>query len=67
MQALLTALAQLNLHPRILGAPGLESELVTKGLVTVAKRLRPRAYAAAIGTIVMAPSRIARSTPTLGN
>ncbi|TXC69778.1 hypothetical protein FSB78_01510 [Sphingomonas ginsenosidivorax] len=29
MQALLTTPAQLNLHPRILGAPGLESELVT--------------------------------------
>ena len=42
MQALLTAPAQLNLHPRIIGAPGLEAELVTKGLVNVAKRLRAR-------------------------
>ncbi|HEX8554650.1 MAG TPA: phage tail sheath subtilisin-like domain-containing protein, partial [Sphingomonas sp.] len=49
MQALLTAPAQLDLHPRIIGAPGLEAELVTKALVTVAKRLRARVYAAAIG------------------
>jgi len=49
MQALLTAPAQLNLHPRIVGAPGLEGELVTQAMVTVAKRLRARVYAAAIG------------------
>ncbi len=49
MQALLTAPAQLNLHPRIIGAPGLEGELVTQATVTVARRLRARAYAAAIG------------------
>ncbi len=49
MQALLTASAQLDLHPRIIGAPGLEDELVTKALVTVGKRLRARVYAQAIG------------------
>jgi phage tail sheath protein FI len=49
MQALLTAPAQLNLHPRIIGAPGLEGELVTKGLVAIGKRLRARVYAQAIG------------------
>lgn len=49
MQALLTAPAQLDLHPRIIGAPGLEAELVTKGLVTIGARLRARVYAAAIG------------------
>ena len=49
MQAMLTAPAQLNLHPRIIGAPGLEGELVTQAMVTVAKRLRARVYAAAIG------------------
>ena len=49
MQALLTAPAQLNMHPRIIGAPGLESEQVTKSLVIVAKRLRARVYAKAIG------------------
>jgi len=49
MQALLTAPAQLNVQPRILGAPGLESEAVTKALVTVAKKLRARVYAKALG------------------
>lgn len=49
MQALLTAPAQLNMHPRIIGAPGLETEQVTKSLVIVAKRLRARVYAKAIG------------------
>jgi phage tail sheath protein FI len=49
MQALLTASAQLDLQPRIIGAPGLEAELVTKALVVVAKKLRARVYAAAIG------------------
>ena len=49
MQALLTAPAQLDLHPRILGAPGLESETVTEGLVAVARKLRARVYAAAVG------------------
>ncbi|MCP4027808.1 MAG: phage tail protein [Sphingomonas sp.] len=49
MQALLTASAQLDLHPRIIGAPGLESEKVTKGLAAVAKKLRAHVYAQAIG------------------
>ena len=49
MQALLTAPAQLNLQPRILGAPGLETEAVTKALVIVAKKMRARVYAKAIG------------------
>ena len=49
LQALLTASAQLDMHPRIIGAPGLESELVTKALVTVARKLRARVYAKAIG------------------
>lgn len=49
MQALLTASAQIDLHPRIIGAPGLESEAVTKALVEVGKKLRARVYAAALG------------------
>lgn len=49
MQALLTASAQLGVQPRIIGAPGLESEAVTKGLVAVAKKLRARVYAKALG------------------
>lgn len=49
MQALLTASAQLNVQPRIIGAPGLESQAVTTALVAVAKKLRARIYAKAIG------------------
>ena len=49
MQALLTASAQLKLQPRIIGAPGLEDELVTEALVAVGERLRARVCAAAIG------------------
>ncbi|GAA0672635.1 hypothetical protein FHT00_001693 [Sphingomonas insulae] len=49
MQALLTASAQLDLHPRIIGAPGLESEKVTKGLAAVGKKLRAHVYAQALG------------------
>lgn len=49
MQALLTAPAQLNVQPRILGAPGLESEAVTKALVAVGKKMRARVYAKALG------------------
>lgn len=49
MQALLSATAQLDLHPRIIGAPGLENETVTKALVAVGKKLRARVYAAALG------------------
>ena len=49
MQALLTAPAQLNVQPRILGAPGLESQAVTTALIAVAKKLRARVYAKALG------------------
>lgn len=49
MQALLTAPAQLNVQPRILGAPGLESEAVTKALTLVGKKMRARVYAKALG------------------
>lgn len=49
MQALLTAQAQLGLQPRIIGAPGLDTEPVAVALATVAKKLRAMAYAAAIG------------------
>lgn len=49
MQALLTAQAQLGLQPRIIGAPGLDTQPVTTALVQVAKKLRAMACAAAIG------------------
>ena len=50
MQALLAAEAQIGVRPRIIGAPGLDTEDVAEALADVAKRLRAMAYAAAIGT-----------------
>ena len=49
MQALLAAEAQIGVRPRIIGAPGLDPENVTKALAMVAKRLRAMAYAGAVG------------------
>ncbi|WP_343611103.1 phage tail sheath subtilisin-like domain-containing protein [Novosphingobium sp.] len=49
MQALLMAEAKTGVRPRILGAPGLDSEDVTNGLIAVAKRLRGFAYCMAEG------------------
>jgi len=47
MQALLAAEAQLGVRPRILGAPGLDTQEVATALVTIAQRLRGMAYCAA--------------------
>lgn len=49
MQALLAAEAQLGVRPRILGAPGLDTEVVSNKLVTIAKLLRGFAYASCDG------------------
>ncbi len=49
LQALLAAQAQLGVKPRILGAPGLDSEPVADALVSVAQKLRGFGYAAAHG------------------
>lgn len=49
MQALLMAEARTGSRPRILGAPGLDTQAVTNGLVAVAKRLRGFVYAMAEG------------------
>ena len=49
---LLSAETQLGVRPRILGAPGLDTAVVTAHLVTVAKALRGMVYAAAIGADV---------------
>jgi len=49
MQALLAAQAQLGVKPKILAAPGLESQAVTEALAVVAQKLRGFAYARAIG------------------
>jgi len=45
MQALLDAEVQLGVRPRVLGAPGLDTEDVTSALVVVAKKLRGFVYA----------------------
>jgi phage tail sheath protein FI len=45
MQALLLAEAKTGSRPRILGAPGLDTQAVTEGLITVAKSLRGFVYA----------------------
>jgi len=49
LQALLAAEAQLGVAPRIIGAPGLDTQIVTAEMVTIAQKLRGFAYAAAIG------------------
>ncbi len=49
MQALLAAEAQLGVRPRILGAPGLDTQAVTTAMVIVAKQLRAMVYARAVG------------------
>ncbi len=54
MQALLAAQAQLGVKPKILGAPGLETQAVTAALAVVAKKLRAFVYARAIGDTVAA-------------
>lgn len=49
LQALLAAEAQLGIAPRIIGAPGLDTQAVTAEMVDVAQKLRGFAYASAIG------------------
>ncbi|WP_311335859.1 phage tail sheath protein [Cardiobacterium hominis] len=49
-KALLAANAELGVVPRILGAPGLDSQAVTTELVDIAKKMRGFVYARAIGT-----------------
>lgn len=45
LQALLAAESVVGVRPRIIGAPGLDSEEVTTNLVIAAKKLRARVYA----------------------
>ncbi|WP_072281638.1 phage tail sheath protein [Rappaport israeli] len=49
LKALLTAQSKLRVTPRILGAPGLDSQAVTTEMVSIAKKLRAFAYAHAVG------------------
>lgn len=47
LQALLSAEAQLGVKPRIIGAPGLDSQPVAAELAIIAKKLRAMAYVSA--------------------
>ncbi len=49
MQALLAAKAKLGVQPRILGAPGLDTQAVTTAMVAVAQKLRAFVYAEGYG------------------
>lgn len=49
LQALLAAQARLNVKPRILGCPGLDTLAVATELVAIAKKLRGFAYVSAYG------------------
>lgn len=49
MQALLAAEAQVGVRPRIIGAPGLDTESVAGALAECANRLRGMAYARCLG------------------
>ena len=51
MQALLTAKNRFGLQPRILGAPGLETEHVTNAMITIAKAVGGIAYMHAVGAV----------------
>ena len=48
-KALLLAKAKLGVHPRIIGAPGLDTQAVATELATIAKKLRAFAYVYAWG------------------
>lgn len=50
--ALLAAEAQTGHRPRVLGAPGLDTQDVTTALATVAQKLRARVYAAGVGDTI---------------
>lgn len=54
MQALLAAEAQLGMRPRILGAPGLDTQEVAVALEIVAKKLRGFAYTSCWGADTVA-------------
>ena len=54
MQALLSAESQLGMKPKILGAPGLDTQAVTTALVVIAQKLRGYVYAAATGADITA-------------
>lgn len=54
LQALLAAEADLGVRPRILGAPGLDTQAVTEALAIAARKLRAFAYAGCRGCTTVA-------------
>lgn len=52
LQALLSAEGRFRVKPKIIGAPGLDTQAVTTAMIVVARKLRARVYAAAIGADV---------------
>lgn len=52
LHALLAAESVTGYRPRVLGAPGLDTQAVTTALATIAGKLRGMAYAAAVGDTV---------------
>lgn len=52
LYALLAAESVCGVRPRVLGAPGLDTQAVTSALVTVAQKLRGMIYAAGIGDTI---------------
>ncbi len=52
MQALLSAELDTGFRPRIIGAPGLDTQAVTTAMAIVAAKLRGRAYARAVGAAI---------------
>ncbi|AIT79109.1 phage tail sheath subtilisin-like domain-containing protein [Novosphingobium pentaromativorans] len=52
LYALLAAESVCGVRPRVLGAPGLDTQTVTTALVTVAQKLRGMIYAAGIGDTI---------------
>lgn len=52
MQALLAAMSVVKRRPRVLGAPGLDNAQVAAAFVTLAKKLRARAYCHVVGDTV---------------
>lgn len=52
LYALLAAESVCGVRPRVLGAPGLDTQAVTTALVTVAQKLRGMIYAAGIGDTI---------------
>lgn len=52
LYALLAAESVCGVRPRVLGAPGLDTQAVTTALVTVAQKLRGMIYAAGVGETI---------------